>query len=123
MKIRIKGNSIRLRLSKIDVQSLKVAGSVTEKTIVAGEEQFVYTLMVADSAVAVGASFKDGKLTVWLPSTEAAILTDTTEMGRYSTQENGEPGGLSITIEKDLQCLENTNEDQSDMYDNPKKSC
>jgi len=123
VKIRIKGNSIRLRLSKTDIQSLKDTGTVTEQTILAGEEVFVYELMVAESAVAVGASFKEGKLVVWLPLAKAAILTDSSEMGLYSIQENGEINGLNIVIEKDLQCLENTHEDQSDMYDNPKKSC
>lgn len=123
MKIRIKGNSIRLRLSKTDIQSLKENGRVIEHTILSGEEAFVYILERADTAAAIGASFSEGKLRVWLPLSMASQLTDTKDMGVQSIQENGAAGGLSILIEKDLQCLENTNEDQSDMYDNPKKSC
>ena len=51
MKIRIKGNSIRLRLTKTDVQNLKEKGIVEEKTIIGSEEIFKYSLIVDEKMV------------------------------------------------------------------------
>ena len=123
MKIRIKGNSIRLRLSKSDIQQLRETGNILERTVVSGESVFSYTLEHRAEAATIGASFSAGQLTIWLPSSEAFRLTDTAEMGVEGYHANGEADGLFLLIEKDLQCLENSREDQSDMYDNPKKSC
>ena len=123
MKIRIKGNSIRLRLSKTDIQQLREQGSVQERTVISADVVFSYTLEHRAAAAEMGASFSAGELTIWLPSHQALQLTESGQMGVQGFQQNGDNNPLFLLIEKDLQCLENTNEDQSDMYDNPKKSC
>lgn len=123
MKIRIKGNSIRLRLSKTDIRQLRENGIVSESTAFGGSSTFVYALEIRERASSIGASFSEGRLLVWLPSEQALLLTDTSQMGVEARQPTGEKDDLFLLIEKDLQCLENSREDQSDMFDNPKKSC
>lgn len=119
MKIRIKGNSIRLRLTKTDVQTLKEKGFVEEKTIVNEEEIFSYSLKISDENEKISANFQNNKMTVFLSKDEAKILTETEEITVQGSQENG----LFLLVEKDLQCLDTTSEDQSDMYENFKTKC
>lgn len=119
MKIRIKGNSIRLRLTKTDIQTLKENGLVEEKTIVNAEEIFSYSLMIDEKIEKISANFKNNKITVFLSKEEAKILTETEEITVQGSQENG----LFLLVEKDLQCLDTTSEDQSDMYENFKTKC
>ena len=119
MKIRIKGNSIRLRLTKTDVQTLKQTGLVEEKTIVNSEEIFSYSLMISDKIDKIAATFQNNKMTVFLSNEEAKILTEMEEITVQGSQENG----LFLLVEKDLQCLDTTSEDQSDMYENFKTQC
>lgn len=119
MKIRIKGNSIRLRLTKTDVQTLKENGLVEEKTIVNAEEIFSYSLMIDQATEKISVNFQNNKITVFLSKEEARILTKTEEITVQGSQENG----LFLLVEKDLQCLDTTSEDQSDMYENFKTKC
>ena len=119
MKIRIKGNSIRLRLTKTDVQTLKENGLVEEKTIVNAEEIFSYSLMIDEAIENISANYQNNKITVYLSNEEARILTETDEITVQGSQDNG----LFLLVEKDLQCLDTTSEDQSDMYENFKTKC
>lgn len=123
MKIRIKGNSIRLRLTKTDVADLKEKGMVKEETVFSFEAVFSYALFVDADSEEINAKYKDNCVTVFLPEKEAAILTDTEEITVKNSQYNGSADGLFILIEKDLQCLDDTSEDQSDMYENTKTTC
>lgn len=123
MKIRIKGNSIRLRLTKTDVQNLKEKGIVEEKTILGAEQIFEYSLVVDEKTATISADFLANKITVSLSKREARILTETDEITLDGIQKNGEENGLFILVEKDLQCLDTTSEDQSDMYENTKTHC
>ncbi|MBW8359529.1 MAG: hypothetical protein K0M63_06985 [Weeksellaceae bacterium] len=123
MKIRIKGNSIRLRLTKTDVQNLKLTGKVEEKTVIGENKIFSYTLEQDKTAEALHSTFENGKISVLLPTKELDILTETDEITVQGYQDNGEAGKLFLLIEKDLKCLDTTFEDQSDMYENPKTNC
>lgn len=123
MKIRIKGNSIRLRLTKTDIQSLKDKGIVEEKTILGATEIFRYSLVVDPNSAAISASFQNDKITVFLSQKEIEILTKTDEITVSGVQVNGDEKGLFLLVEKDLQCLDTTSEDQSDMYENTKTHC
>ena len=123
MKIRIKGNSIRLRLTKTDVQNLKEKQIVEEKTILGAEEIFQYTLAINPDVSTISAEFRDRKISIFLSEKEADILTETDEITVEGFQDNGEEKGLFLLVEKDLQCLDTTSEDQSDMYVNTKTHC
>ena len=123
MKIRIKGNSIRLRLTKSDVQTLKETALVEEKTIINAEEVLKYSLVINENTEKISANFQGNKITVFLSKKEAAILIETDEITVEGHQENGQENGLFLLVEKDLQCLDTTSEDQSDMYKNFKTKC
>jgi hypothetical protein len=123
MKIRIKDNTIRLRLTKTDVSQLKENGLITCKTVITPEQVFQYTLKVDATIQSFSASFESNTMTISLSESQAHILTDTDDITIKGSQKNGEDGDLFILIEKDLQCLDESDEDQSDMYENKKTVC
>lgn len=123
MKIRIKDNSIRFRLTKSDVSQLKKDGLVTSKTVISPEHIFEYALKVDHDAQHISASFDSETITMIVPAQQANIITDTDEITIQGIQRNGEEGDLFLLIEKDLQCLDPTHEDQSDMYENKNTVC
>src|SRR5258706_714397 len=65
MKLRINGNSIRLRLSKPEVEKLSVDAYLEEHTSF-GSNTFVYALQSKDSGKELFAEFVDGKITVFI---------------------------------------------------------
>lgn len=123
MKMRIKDNSIRLRLTKTDVDDLRNKKTVGSKTVVSSSEMFQYSLQVSSEVKNISAQFIDGKISVSISAEMANILTETNEITVKGHQENGEAEKLFLLIEKDLQCLDQTEESQDDMYENPNSVC
>ncbi|MGS0749031.1 DUF7009 family protein [Halpernia sp. GG3] len=123
MKIRIKGNSIRLRLTKTDVQNLKKSGFVEETTIIGNQQVFKYALVIDANKPQISASFNENKITLYISKKEAFTITDTDEITLEGFQKNDEENDLFLLVEKDLECLDTTFEDQSDMYKNTKTTC
>lgn len=121
MKIRIKGNSLRYRLAKTDVDMLTAAGYHEEHTSF-GNAVLTYALQQkADGELS--ATFTDNKITVFIP---AAFLKDwatNSVIGCDARMPLNEIDTLYLLVEKDFKCLDDTNEDQSDNYDNPNQTC
>lgn len=112
MKIRIKENTIRLRLSKTDVSIFTQHGYI-EKTTMFGNNIFIYALEQC-KADQLTATFNNSKITLHMP---VAMTTEWQATERIGFE--GYDGNLFMLIEKDFQCLDNVAEDQSDNYPNP----
>jgi len=112
MKIRIKGNTLRYRLTKSDVDKFLKEGYV-EEIINFGNQALIYALKKA-SVNHLTADFQSNKITLFMPVSMAEEWTTTDQVGF----ENNE-GPLYLLIEKDFKCLDNVAEDQNDNYPNP----
>lgn len=117
MKIRIRGNSVRLRLTKTEVEQFGTEGYIEERT------QFIhasltYALKVTEDAE-MTAELKDNKVTVYLPEAKAKEWVETQKVGFDAIMPLADGNELYLLLEKDFKCLDNTNEDQSDNYENP----
>jgi len=112
MKIRIKGNSLRYRLTKSDIDSFSSTGYI-EETICFGTQKLVYALQQSQ-VDELTADFNDQKIVLCVP---AAIAKEWTTTDRVGFENNNSP--LYLLIEKDFKCLDNVAEDQSDNYPNP----
>ena len=118
MKIRMRGNSIRLRLTKSEVESLQSEGKVLE-TVKIGSNEFRYELVAIDNDTPL-ASYSDHTITISLPIKFTTSWFDNDVVGIQHVQVNSDGSELMLLIEKDFACLDNTFEDQSDNYVNPK---
>jgi hypothetical protein len=122
MKIRIKGNSIRLRLTKTEVDTFGNTGMFTETTQMLGGE-FQYKLLSTDQYSTLAARWFDGVIEVYMPSAIAKQWVESDEVGFQHKLPLPQGGELFLLIEKDFVCLDNTFEDQSDNYPNPNAVC
>ena len=112
MKIRIKGNSLRYRLTKSDIERFSKDGYL-EETISFGSQKLVYALQQSFESE-LAADFRNQKITLSVPAFMMEEWTKTDRVGFESSN-----GPLYLLIEKDFKCLDNVAEDQSDNYPNP----
>lgn len=122
MKIRIKGNSVRYRLSKTDVDLVTSQGYHEEQTVF-GATRLTYALQRKDAEEDLTATYTDNKITLYL---SAAFLQDwatNAVIGCEAHMPLNDKDSLYLLVEKDFKCLDDTTEDQSDNYDNPNQTC
>jgi hypothetical protein len=113
MKLRIRGDSLRLRLTRGEVRRLRETGSVVE-TIHFGASELHYELRSVDVDTPV-ASFDGARIVVSLPRAAADAWADGDEVGIAV-----ELGPLSLLIEKDFRCLApREGEDDGDAFPHP----
>lgn len=117
MKIRIKGNTIRYRLVKTEVKQLADLGYVEEETVFTNAS-FKYRLESKSGISELQAHFIENKITLFIPDFEAKKWHESDRITFKNQFEN-----LSLLLEKDFVCLDHSDEDQSDNYTNPNKSC
>lgn len=118
MKLRIKGNTIRFRLSKCEVADFAEQNTISETTNFPSNK-FNYSLVADAKLDYTDVSFIDSNLIINLPLETAKRWTDSNEVGIYLNISTGEGKTLQLIIEKDFKCLDETIEDQSDNYENP----
>lgn len=122
MKIRIKGNSVRYRLSKTDVDILIHQGYHEEQTSF-GPTVLKYAIQKQEGATELSATYDDHKITTFIPATFLDGWDTNNVVGTDARMPIDNNETLYLLIEKDFKCLDDTTEDQSDNYDNPNQTC
>ncbi|MEO6547627.1 MAG: hypothetical protein ABIN94_06490 [Ferruginibacter sp.] len=122
MKIRIKGNSLRIRLSKPEVNKLALEGYLQELTIFTGQT-LIYAVEASNSGEELTAEFIDNKITMYVPGDLLNDWPVNATVGFQSTMPLNKSNSLFLKLEKDFACIDATTEDQSDNYENPGKIC
>lgn len=117
MKLRIRGDSLRLRLTRGEVRQLRETGSVVE-TIHFGAGELHYELRSADVPAPI-ARFDGARIEVSLPRAQANAWADGDDVG-IATEQALPHGRLSLLIEKDFRCLApRDGEDDGDAFPHP----
>jgi hypothetical protein len=119
MKLRIKGDSLRLRVGPSELERLIKVGRI-EETIHFGLEEdarLTYALEVGgEDPIAV--RHEGTRVAVILPAAEVREWARSEEEGVYG--EVAISGGqLEIAVEKDWACLDKSDGDNADTYPNP----
>lgn len=121
MKLRIKGNSLRLRVSRSEVARL-LAGDCLEETIHFTPEasaKFTYALQ-QDRLVSIPTvQYTLNKVTILIPSDQANAWSVTDQVGIAEDISLGGLGSLALLIEKDFARLDRSEEDNADTFANP----
>ena len=121
MKIRMKGNSLRLRVSRSELARL-LAGDCLEETIHFAPEagaRLTYALQQEPSAKYPTVNYTDSRVTVLLPADQAYVWGATDQVGIAEEISLGTFGSLALLIEKDFACLDRSDEDNPDTFANP----
>ena len=112
MKLRLEGNSIRLRVRKSDINALMKNAAVTETLTFPNNTVFQYKLTIDNTALDIDSQLVSNILTISLPLSIATDWIQTDAVGIEKTL----PNGLFILIEKDFPCTDRPWEDTSDTF-------
>jgi hypothetical protein len=127
VKLRIRDNSIRLRLTKTEVEIINKEGLVKGRLQFAGSNSFDYVLESSPATVKPEAHVSNNVLTVRIPQMDIKQWAESEKVSISSEQDLHDGEQLRILVEKDFACLApRDGEDESDMFPNPdadKESC
>ena len=121
MKLRIKGNSIRLRLTQNEINEFKEKGIVIEvvKFGISSESQMHYIIQKTDKSE-IYATFDSNKMMINVPNAIAEKWVLTNQVGFENRMMINDKEDLFILVEKDYKCLQpRDHEDESDMFPHP----
>jgi hypothetical protein len=121
MKLRIKGDSIRLRLSQSEVNRFAESGEVQDTIRFSPTSTLTYRLCMDSEVTALTTTFARDCITIRVPIAIGTTWATTDRVGMEHSAPTGiDDGHLRILIEKDFQCLTvRPGEDESDNYPHP----
>jgi hypothetical protein len=124
MKLRIRGNSIRLRLTRGEVAEVAERGRVEDAIAFAPGQRLVYVLACGDGD-RLRARLDGARVEVTAPSAEARAWASSAERVGMEAEQPLEGGEvLRILVEKDFACLRpRKGEDDRDAFENPHDAC
>ena len=118
MKLRIQGDSLRLRLTRSEVRQFAETGAVESAMQVAPGVRLTYGLRASDRA-GLAVAMNEHRVTVWVPHGWIADWADGDAVGFSGEQDAGEGRTLSILVEKDFECL-HKRPDEQDAFPHPR---
>ncbi len=120
MKLRIKGDSLRLRVGPSEIARLMEKGRV-EETIHLGledDKRLTYALEVGDVG-GIAVRHEGTRVAVILPTGSARAWAQGADVGVYGSV-GVSSGRLEIAVEKDWACLDKSEGEDAETFPNPK---
>lgn len=121
MKLRLKGNSLRLRVTRSELARLQ-AGQRIEETILFpanNDARLSYALQVGSHSQPVHVAFALQQIVVSVSQDQLVSWSDEHQVGIYASLAINESKNLEVAIEKDFACLDLSDEDNKDTFANP----
>lgn len=119
MKLRIRGSSLRLRLSQGEVHTLAEHGAVEDRVEFPGGTRLVYRVRIEKNIPEISASYNMNLIEVLVPEALAGPWCRSDGVA-LSTGQSGAAGELRVAVEKDFACLApREGEDDADSFPHP----
>ncbi len=119
MKMRILGNSLRLRLSQPETEAIARGETVSQAVAFPGGERLTYSLKPSDTPN-LDARFEGGRIVVLLPREAGVVWARGPEVSLERKVPLPDGALLRLLVEKDFRCLkERPDEDESDLFPHP----
>jgi len=121
MKLRIRGNSIRLRLSQGDLAALLDGGAVEDSVVFPAGPVLTYRLEMG-AGESAEADYATDRVVIRFPVAEIETWARPDEVTMRAELPLGD-GLLELLVEKDFRCLSpRDGEDDTDLFANPSAS-
>ena len=120
MKLRMKENSLRIRITPSEMTRLLDAGRIAE-TVHFGPDPragLTYALEHDPRADKVSVRYTPGEVAIIVSSAAAYQWAAGQDVGLYGESATGH-GTLSVAVEKDFACLDKSDTDNVDTFPNP----
>jgi len=121
MKLRLKGNSLRLRVTRSELTRL-LADERIEETVVFPTNpntSLSYALEVGSNSQPVHVAFASQQIVVSVSQDQLTSWSGEHQVGIYASLPVTESTDLEVAIEKDFACLDLSDEDNKDTFANP----
>lgn len=119
MKLRLKGDTVRLRLTQTEVKQLAEGVPVELETRIDLATVFLVRLQTWHLAVA-SVVLRESTFQIQVPAGDTTAWADSMQEGLEYRVDNGFPEGLLLWVEKDFNCLKpRPGEDESDHFPHP----
>lgn len=120
MKLRARGDTLRLRLTRSEVDAIGAGQAVTEAMHLPDGSQLCYSLRAtAEHDVHMSHGGNRVELVVEIDAAKARRWALSEQVG-YSGDDPFQAGRLAVLIEKDFTCITpRTGEEESDTFPNP----
>jgi hypothetical protein len=113
MKLRLLGNTVRLRMAQSEVEQLTETG-IVEESVEFLPNPLVYMVHTSKDSSQIEASFLNGWLTISLPEKAVKEWAAGNDVGM-----KGSFRGVSVLIEKDWSCLHGDETENEDRFPRP----
>jgi hypothetical protein len=121
MKLRIKGNSLRLRVSRVDLANLLHDGRIDETIQFTPDARakLTYGLEIRSCDQEISVQYYDCQVRLVLSTKAAMRWANGDEVGLYGeSATDSEP--LQLSVEKDYACIDRDDADNAEAFPNPK---
>lgn len=123
MKLRILGDTLRLRLSQGDVANLLSSGEVDETIHFGPGRALTYSMRLDPGAAAITARYEGDRVIVSVPEGRGRAWATGSDVGMSARQAATDAHTLSLLVEKDFKCLApRPGEEGYDGFPNPGES-
>ena len=121
MKLRMKGNSVRLRVTRSELERLLAEGRIEETVYFAADasSRLTYALEQSDTVAGTQLLSRPHEIAVLLPKQLASSWAEGADIGVYETIDLGPRGSLELMVEKDFACLDLSDAENVDTFPNP----
>jgi hypothetical protein len=121
MKLRIKGNSLRLRVTRPELDQLMTEGRIEETISFAPDDRsnLTYSLEHTATTAVPTVRFVPPSLAVRIPTAQARKWSVGEDVGIRATIDLGSKGSLDLLLEKDFACIQGSEEENRDAFPNP----
>ncbi len=117
MKLRLRENSIRLRLLHGEIVRLRESGKISENIRFNESRTLTYTLVISKETKEISARFEASEIVVAIPFEAARNWMETNLVNLEYEQKIGENSTLKILLEKDFACSEKIfDQDNADVF-------
>ncbi len=119
MKIRIQGNSIRVRLVRSEVTELGEGRPVQQQTAFSPHSKLVSIIRPTQDSETATASLDASTITIAVPLCEIARWVNSEHVGIESDVRIDGHNSLRLIVEKDFECLHSRTGDADNAYPHP----
>ena len=122
MKLRIQGNSLRLRLTVAEVNEFGRLGHISDSINFGSDDssRLIYSLISSEDDDRLQTYFHENRITVVVPGHISSSWVSGEEVGFSSENEPATDERAFVLVEKDFACLKKRpGEDESGKYPNP----
>ncbi len=119
MKLRIDGNSVRIRLSRSEVARLAGGERIEQTTEFLAGAVLRSSIEPARDLPMTKATFENTCVAVFVPETDIIRWSRSDEVSITAAQPTATGVGLNLLIEKDFECLHGDVTENADCFPNP----